>query len=149
MNGGATCRTQCVVYLSHLSFLMPQMSILIEYNQRQVERLTEEKNPIPVFGPGDNVTVHVRIREGKRERVQRFEGLCISRRNAGLQSSFRVRRVKGDFALERVFPLYSPSIERIECTRRGKVRRSKLYYLRTLSRKKARIKERVSRPSKA
>lgn len=127
--------------------MIVKMNILLDYNKRQVERLTEGRHIIPVFGPGDNVIVHVRIREGKRERVQRFEGLCIARRNAGLQSSFRVRRVNGDFALERIFPLYSPSIERIECTRRGKVRRSKLYYLRTLSRKKARIKERINRSS--
>jgi large subunit ribosomal protein L19 len=121
------------------------MGILLDFNNRQIERLTEGKKAIPVFGPGDNLTVYVRILEGKRERIQRFEGLCIARRNAGLQSTFCVRRVTGDFGLERVFHLYSPIIDHIECTRRGKVRRNKLYYVRTLSRKKSRIKERVSK----
>jgi large subunit ribosomal protein L19 len=121
------------------------MGCLLDFNSREIERLTTGKKPIPVFGPGDNLTVYVRILDGKRERVQRFEGLCIARRNAGLHSSFTVRRVTGGFGLERVFPLYSPVIDHIECTRRGKVRRNKLYYVRALSRKKSRIKERVSR----
>ena len=121
------------------------MGYLLDFNSREIERLTAGKKPIPVFGPGDNLTVYVRILDGKRERIQRFEGLCIARRHAGLHSSFTVRRVTGGFGLERVFPLYSPVIDHVECTRRGKVRRNKLYYVRTLSRKKSRIKERVSR----
>lgn len=121
------------------------MGCLLDFNARQIEVLCEGKKPIPVFGPGDNLIVHVRILEGKRERIQRFEGLCIARRNAGLHSSFTVRRVTGGFGLERVFPLYSPIIDHIDCVRRGKVRRNKLYYIRTLSRKKSRIKEKVSK----
>ncbi len=115
-----------------------------QYNQRQIEALTQGKKPIPEFGPGDTLIVHVRIREGEKERIQRFEGLCIARRNAGLHSSFLVRRVSDGISIERRFALYSPSIDHIECTRRGLVRRNKLYYVRNLSRKKSRIKERVS-----
>ena len=114
------------------------------FNQRQVERLTTAKKPIPVFGPGDTVSVHVRIREGERERIQRFEGLCIARRDAGLHSSFLVRRISSGMGIERRFALYSPLIDHIECLRRGIVRRNKLYYVRTLSRKQARIRERTT-----
>ena len=119
--------------------------LLEEFNQRQKERLQQGRSSLPVFGPGDTLAVHVKIREGERERIQRFEGLCIGRRNAGVCSSFLVRRVSGGVGIERIFPLYSPIIHSIECLRRGKVRRSKLYYVRTLSRKKARIKEKFSR----
>jgi len=80
-----------------------------------------------------------------RERIQIFEGLCLSRRNAGVHSSFRLRRSMGVFSFERVFKLYSPLIEKIECVRQNKVRRNKIYYIRTLSRKKARLKERTSK----
>jgi large subunit ribosomal protein L19 len=120
------------------------MNIVQQFDQREVQRLTEGKKPIPVFGPGDTVSVHVRIREGERERIQRFEGLCIARRDAGLHSSFLVRRVSSGMGIERRFALYSPMIDQIECLRRGVVRRNKLYYVRTLSRKQARIKERVT-----
>lgn len=121
------------------------MNVLQAYDARQIERLQEGKKPIPVFGPGDTLIVHVKIREGERERIQRFEGLCIARTNAGLHSSFLLRRISGGIGIERRFPLYSPSIDHIECLRRGLVRRNKLYYVRTLSRKKSRIKERTDR----
>lgn len=119
------------------------MNILQDFNHRQILKRQETSEAIPSFRPGDNVNVYIRIREGEKERIQRFDGLCIGRRNAGVHSSFRVRRISGGYAMERVFPLYSALIQRIECTRRGKVRRSKLYYIRHLSRKKSRIKERV------
>lgn len=122
-------------------------SVLERYNAQQMAQLTQGKKPIPVFGPGDTLVVHVRIREGERERIQKFEGLCIARRDAGLHSSFLLRRVSGGIGIERRFSLYSPLIDQIECLRRGKVRRNKLYYVRALSRKKARIKERMDRPA--
>jgi len=115
------------------------MNSLQKFEQLQMERLRRDD---PAFRPGDSVRVHVKIVEGTRARVQKFEGVCIARRNAGVNSSFTVRRVSGCFGLERVFPLYSPSIAAIECVREGRVRRAKLYYLRKLSGKKARIKER-------
>ncbi len=125
------------------------MNILQKFEERQKEKLCTGRPDIPVFGPGDLLNVYVKIREGDRERVQRFEGVCIARRNAGLHSSFTVRRVTSGFGVERVFPIYSPIIDRIENMRRGKVRRAKLYYLRELTGKKARIRERVQpRPAK-
>lgn len=142
-------------YKKESVFNSSSMNALQAFNARQVERLREGKNPIPVFGPGDTVTVDVKIKDtnrsdGKvRERIQRFEGLCLGRRNAGIHSSFRVRRIMGGFGFERVFKLYSPLIEKIECVRRGKVRRNKIYYIRTLSRKKARLKERPTKVAQA
>lgn len=125
------------------------MNCIQSFNARHIAQLTEGRAPIPTFGPGDTLSVYIRIKEGDRERVQRFEGLCIARRDAGIHSSFLVRRVSGGFGIERRFPLYSPLIERIECLRRGRVRRNKLYYVRDLSRKEARIPERRSAPAKA
>ena len=119
------------------------MNILQDFNHRQMLQRQEKSEAIPEFRPGDNVNVYIRIREGEKERIQRFDGLCISRRNAGIHSSFRVRRISGGHGMERVFPLYSSLIQRIECIRHGKVRRAKLYYIRHLSRKKSRIKERI------
>lgn len=120
------------------------MNCVQAFNQRQMEKLEQMRSkPFPKFGPGDTVSVHLKIREGEKERIQRFEGLCIGMRNAGVHSSFRVRRVSGEYALERVFKIYSPLIDHIDCLRRGKVRRAKLYYIRALSQKKARIKERT------
>lgn len=99
-------------------------------------------NPqIADFGPGDTVRVHAKVVEGDRERVQVFEGVVIRRRNAGSSSNFTVRRVAHGTGVERTFPLYSPRIEKVEVTRRGKVRRAKLYYLRGRTGKAARIKE--------
>lgn len=126
-----------------LVFCEESMSKLLQaFNQKQIERLTQGKHPLPDIRPGDLISVYVRIKEGERERIQKFEGRCIAKRNAGLDSSFLLRRAAGEFSVERRFCLYSPLIERIECLSRGVVRRNKLYYLRYLSRKKARIKER-------
>ena len=111
--------------------------ILQEIESRQMAR------EVPDFGPGDTVTVHIRVQEGERERLQAFEGLVIARRNRGFNSSFSVRKVSYGEGVERVFPLYSPSIAKIDVKRKGDVRRSKLYYLRDLAGKAARIREKV------
>jgi large subunit ribosomal protein L19 len=98
---------------------------------------------VPVFNPGDTVIVHVKVVEGERERLQAFEGVVIARRNAGSNSSFTVRKISYGEGVERVFPLYSPLVAKIEVKRRGDVRRAKLYYLRNLTGKAARITEKV------
>jgi large subunit ribosomal protein L19 len=98
---------------------------------------------IPVFGPGDTVKVNIKIIEGDRERVQAYEGVCISRGGNGINEKFTVRKISYGEGVERVFPLLSPRIESIEVVRRGEVRRAKLYYLRGLTGKKARITERT------
>lgn len=110
-----------------------------------IDQLEQEfiKADIPDFAPGDTVVVHVKVIEGDRERLQAFEGVVIARRNRGVQSSFTVRKVSYGEGVERVFPLHSPSVARIEVKRRGVVRRAKLYYLRELTGKAARIRERV------
>jgi len=112
-------------------------NILEEFEKRQTDR------EVPEFAPGDTVIVYVKVVEGERERLQAFEGVVIARRQRGIQSSFTVRKVSYGEGVERVFPLYSPSVARIEVKRRGVVRRSKLYFLRDLSGKAARIRERV------
>ena len=103
------------------------------------------KSDIPEFEPGDTVSVHVRVREGNKERIQIFTGVCIARKNAGLRSSFTVRKVASGVGVERVFPLSAPVVDKIEVKARGRVRRAKLYYLRDRSGKSARIKERPRR----
>ena len=103
------------------------------------------KEDIPDFSPGDTVRVMVRVREGQKERLQAFEGNVISRRGGGMAESFTVRKVSSGIGVERIFPLHSPSLESIKVVRRGRVRRAKLYYLRKLSGKAARIKERRDR----
>ena len=100
------------------------------------------KKDLPDFRPGDTVRIHVRIVEGTRERVQIFEGLVIAMRGSGLRETFTVRRVVGGVGVERTFPLHSPRLEKIEVARRGVVRRAKLYYLRSLSGKAARVRDR-------
>jgi large subunit ribosomal protein L19 len=100
------------------------------------------RTDLPEFGPGDTVRVHVRVREGNRERLQPFEGMVIGLSGTGARRSFTVRRVAYGVGVERVFPVASPSVERVEVVRRGRVRRAKLYYLRGLSGKAARVKER-------
>jgi large subunit ribosomal protein L19 len=97
---------------------------------------------VPAFRPGDSIRVHVKVKEGTRERVQVFEGIVIARQHGGLRESFTVRKMSSGIGVERIFPLHCPSIEQIEVKRSGKVRRAKLYYLRKLSGKAARIKER-------
>ncbi len=100
------------------------------------------KSDVPDFRAGDTVRVHVKVREGTRERIQAFEGVVIARKNGGLSETFTVRKISGGIGVERIFPLHCPSISEIEVKRLGKVRRAKLYYLRKRSGKSARIKER-------
>ena len=116
------------------------MDILQELEQEQIKKLTAE-TPVPTFDPGDTLRVKVKVLEGTRERIQNFEGVCIGRRNAGMNSSFTVRKISYGEGVERVFPLYSPRIAGIEVVRRGSVRRAKLYYLRGRRGKSARIAE--------
>lgn len=119
------------------------MNLLQQFEQEQLKALTAKKK-IPEFQAGDTVKVLVKVVEGTRERVQAFEGVCIARKNAGINSSFTVRKISYGEGVERVFPLYSPNIE-IQLVRRGVVRRAKLYYLRGLTGKKARIAEKIVR----
>lgn len=118
------------------------MNILEQLEQEQIAKLTEG-NPIPTFGPGDTVRVKVKVIEGSRERVQAYEGVCIARKNAGINSNFTVRKISYGEGVERVFPLYSPRLAGIEVVRRGAVRRAKLYYLRGRRGKSARIAEKT------
>ena len=114
-------------------------------SQQLINELTKSylKTALPEFRAGDNVRVHVRIKEGNRERVQVFEGLVLKRQNGkGISGTFTVRKISFGCGVERTFPLHTPIIEKIEVTRRGKVRRAKLNYIRSLSAKAARIKER-------
>jgi large subunit ribosomal protein L19 len=117
------------------------MNVLQELEREQVEERTKER-PIPHFAPGDTVRVNVKVVEGSRERVQAFEGVCIARKNRGINSAFTVRKISYGEGVERIFPLYSPQIASIEVVRRGRVRRAKLYYLRGRRGKAARIQER-------
>jgi large subunit ribosomal protein L19 len=118
------------------------MNVIEELEQEEAQRLTGGKK-IPNFAPGDTVRVNVRIKEGERERIQAFEGVCIARAGGGLQESFTVRKISFGEGVERLFPVMSPSIESIEVKRRGAVRRAKLYYLRDRRGKSARIAERT------
>ena len=103
------------------------------------------KEDIPEFAVGDTVRVSVKVREGERERIQVFEGVVIKRRGSGIQESYTVRRISHGIGVERVFPLHSPLVDKIEVSRRGRVRRSKLYYLRDRVGRAARVKERARR----
>jgi large subunit ribosomal protein L19 len=116
------------------------MNTLQKLEHEYTAKLTEGKN-IPDFAPGDTLRVNVRIIEGDNERVQAFEGVCIGRKNSGLNSSFTVRKISHGEGVERIFPLYSPRLDSIDVVRRGDVRRAKLYYLRNLTGKAARIRE--------
>ena len=118
------------------------MTIIEEFEQEQIAKLTADGTP-PWFAPGDTLRVKLKVVEGTRERVQAFEGVCIARRNRGFNSSFTVRKISYGEGVERIFPLYSPSIAGIEVVRRGDVRRAKLYYLRTRRGKSARIAEKT------
>ena len=100
------------------------------------------REDIPEFRPGDTLRVSVRVREGEKERLQAFEGVCIGRRGAGISETFAVRKVSSGIGVERIFPLHSPNLAEIKVVRLGRVRRAKLYYLRKLSGKAARIRER-------
>jgi len=123
-------------------------TIIQELEREQIEKLTANRET-PAFKAGDTVRVHVRVVEGQRTRLQAFEGVCIGRRNAGLNSSFTVRKISFGEGVERVFPLYGPTIEKIEVVRVGKVRRAKLYYLRDRRGRSARIAEDTNAAQKA
>ena len=123
------------------------MNTIEKLEAEQMEKLAAER-PVPDFQPGDTLRVRVKVVEGTRERVQAFEGVCIARKNAGINSSFTVRKISYGEGVERVFPLYSPRIDGIEVVRTGDVRRAKLYYLRGRRGKSARIAERVVRRDK-
>lgn len=122
------------------------MNDLEKFEQQQIKNLTKDKE-FPVFGPGDTVRVNVRVVEGVgkevKTRIQAYEGVCLARGGKGINLTFTVRKISYGEGVERVFPLYSPSIDSIELVRRGSVRRAKLYYLRDRSGKSARIKERT------
>ncbi len=118
------------------------MNMIEKIENKQLEKLTQD-NPPPDFAPGDTLKVNVKVIEGERERVQVYEGVCIARKNKGINSSFTVRKISSGEGVERVFPLYSPSIAGIDVVRRGDVRRAKLYYLRGLTGKRARISEKT------
>lgn len=119
------------------------MNVVQKLNQRLSEELTQDKK-IPDFSAGDTVCVNVRIKEGNRERVQAYEGVCIARDGQDMNASFTVRKISYGEGVERVFPLYSPRIDSIQLVRRGSVRRAKLYYMRNRRGKSARIAERTS-----
>ena len=118
-------------------------SIIAEFETAQIQR------ELPAFGPGDTVVVNVKVKEGNRERVQAYEGVVIAKKNAGLNSAFTVRKISHGYGVERVFQSYSPMIDSVEVKRRGKVRAGKLYYLRDLEGKAARIKEDLAAVAKA
>lgn len=120
------------------------MNVIQKLEADQIAKLTSGDRQIPEFSPGDTVKVNVKVVEGSRERVQAYEGVVIARKNAGLNSSFTVRKISYGEGVERVFPLYSPRIDSIELVRRGDVRRAKLYYLRDRRGKSARIAERTT-----
>ena len=118
------------------------MNLLQQLEQEQVDKLAASR-PVPEFQPGDTLRVGVKVVEGERERIQVFEGVCIGRKNAGVNSNFTLRKISYGEGVERIFPLYSPRITSIDVVRRGVVRRAKLYYLRGLTGKAARITERA------
>ncbi len=115
------------------------MEILKQIEQEQL------KQDLPNFGPGDTVKVHLRVKEGKRERIQIFEGLVIKRQNSGVRETFTVRKISFGVGVEKTFPVHSPVIEKIEVTRRGKVRRAKINYIRKRVGKAAKVKEKNMR----
>ena len=118
------------------------MNELQKFEARNLET-AKEGNNVPEFKAGDTVRVNVRIKEGANERIQAFEGVCIARKTRGINSSFVVRKISNGEGVERLFPLYSPLLESIEVVRKGDVRRAKLYYMRGLTGKKARIREKI------
>jgi large subunit ribosomal protein L19 len=120
------------------------MNVIQELEKEQMAKLSAGKE-IPDFGPGDTVLVNVKVVEGDRTRVQAYEGVCIGRSGGGLNENFTVRKISYGEGVERVFPLYSPTVDSIQVVRRGKVRRAKLYYLRERRGKSARIGERQER----
>jgi large subunit ribosomal protein L19 len=119
------------------------MNTLQKFESKQFEQLAAGKD-LPAFSPGDTIRVNVKVLEGTRERIQAYEGVCIARSGSGTNASFTVRKISYGEGVERVFPLYSPRVDSIELVRRGSVRRAKLYYLRDLRGKSARISERTT-----
>ncbi len=119
------------------------MNTIQQLEQEQITEATAQR-PVPAFSPGDTLRINVKVIEGTRERLQAFEGVCIARKNRGINSSFTVRKISYGEGVERVFPLYSPRIDSIQVVRRGDVRRAKLYYLRGLTGKAARIAEKTT-----
>jgi large subunit ribosomal protein L19 len=119
------------------------MNIIEQLEKEQIEKLVAARG-VPDFAPGDTLNVKVKVVEGNRERVQAYEGVCIARKNDGLNSSFTVRKISYGEGVERIFPLYSPNVAEIEVIRRGDVRRAKLYYLRSRRGKSARIAEQTT-----
>lgn len=124
------------------------MNIIENIEKEQISKLTEGKN-VPSFKPGDTLRVHTKVKEGDRERIQVYEGVCIARKNDGLNSSFTVRKISFGEGVERVFPLYSPNVAKIEVSRIGKIRRTKLYFLRALRGRSARIADDLTAAAKA
>ena len=118
------------------------MNILEKFEKRHLKELQSDKK-FPKFSSGDTIKVHLKVKEGEKERIQVFEGVCISKKNAGLNSSFTVRKISYGEGIERILPLFSPQINKIEVVKIGSVRRSKLYYLRNRSGKSARIAEKI------
>ena len=118
------------------------MNLIDTLEKEEIARITKGKT-VPSFDPGDTLRVNVKIKEGDRERVQAYEGICIARAGAGLNANFTVRKISFGEGVERVFPLFSPTVDSIEVVRRGAVRRAKLYYLRDRRGKSARISERA------
>ena len=123
------------------------MNLLNLIERKNIEKLSTHK--IPNFSAGDTLKVHTKVKEEKGERIQIFEGVCIARKNAGINSSFTVRKISFGEGVEKVFPLYSPIVAKIEVVKYGKVRRAKLYYLRSLFGKKSRIAEDLTAAQKA
>ncbi len=119
------------------------MNSIETYEKNHLKELSEGK-VFPKFNSGDTLKVHLKVKEGEKERIQVFEGICIAKKNAGINSSFTVRKISYGEGIERVLPLYSPQISKIELVKSGDVRRSKLYYLRTRSGRSARISEKSS-----
>ena len=113
------------------------MELMQEVTRKQM------RDDLPAFNPGDTIRVNVRVREGDKERLQAFEGVCIAKKGGGVSETFTVRKISGGIGVERVFPIHSPSVESIKLVRQGRVRRAKLYYLRALRGKKARIREKT------
>jgi len=124
------------------------MNIIESIEKEQIAKLNAGKN-IPEFKAGDTLKVHTKVKEGDRERIQVYEGVCIARKNDGLNSSFTVRKISFGEGVERVFPLYSPNVAKIEVARIGKVRRAKMYFLRALRGRSARIADDLSASAKA
>ena len=122
------------------------MNIIEQLEKEQIEALGKT---VPDFAPGDTLKVNVKVREGSRERIQAYEGVCLARKGGGLNESFTVRKISFGEGVERVFPIYSPLVDSIEVVRRGKVRRAKLYYLRDRRGKSARIAEKVDQKAVA